>query len=388
MELKLTVEEKITKARIQLQTSHPFWARLILSLDIKKGELPSGAFAAVDPNGKMYYNEEVFKKLSLQDIKYIMAHEVSHIALGHLIRLGTRDLTKWNIANDLIINNMLNNDGFISPKEGLIPNNNTFKFENTGQIIRELNNKSSEEVYDEIKDESSNGLGEDGRFDEHQYKEMSEKEREEVMRKWKNNLLDAANYSKIKGQNVGSFQRMIDEIVEPKVNWKHILNRYIVNSLPNDYTYMKRSKKSLATGIYMPSIKKENVDVVVHIDTSGSIDQNILTDFVSEIVGIARSFNNLTMTLIECDCEINQVMEIKNGNIDKIMKMEMKGGGGTSHKPLWNYVKEEIMDCKLLISLTDGYSDIEIDDRPDYDVVFVLPKFNHNEPCFGEKIEL
>lgn len=383
--MKYTAEDKVIRTKIQLQKDKPFWARLILSLNItqaKDNELPPHAAAGIDAKGNLMYSEQFFDKLSEDGIKYILAHEVAHLMLGHMLRLNQRNPVKWNIACDLVINSMLNQDGFTAPNDGLIPDyNHSFKLND--QVIENLNNKSSEEVYDEIKDtkEQDQPTG----FDSHKFEELSEQEKETIAKEWKQAAIDAANYAKLAGSKTGAFEKIITEMLDPKVNWKHILYKYIVDNIPHDYTFMRRSKKSLSTGIYMPMMKKENIEVVVHIDTSGSINQTMLTEFVTEIVSIARSFDNVHMTLIECDCSIKQVLEVSNGNIDKILNMKIKGGGGTAHQPLWKHVEENIPECKVLISLTDGYSDITENDEPGYDVIFTMPK-DHQEISFGEMV--
>ena len=90
-----------------------------------------------------------------------------------------------------------------------------------------------------------------------------------------------------------------------------------------------------------------------------------------------------------CDCKITDVIECKNGHIDEIMKLKMKGGGGTSHFPILKYVEENIPRCKLYIGLTDGYSDIERLNKPNFNVLWVISKNGVKKPFqFGETIFL
>jgi len=103
-------------------------------------------------------------------------------------------------------------------------------------------------------------------------------------------------------------------------------------------------------------MKKEKIDVVVSIDVSGSISQKELTEFVTEIVGISKSFNNIKITCIICDCKIQDVLICDNGNIDTLLNMKIKGGGGTNHNPVYSYVQENIPTAKILVNFTDGYS--------------------------------
>lgn len=129
----------------------------------------------------------------------------------------------------------------------------------------------------------------------------------------------------------------------------------------------KRSKIGQALGIYLPSLTKEKIDIVIGVDTSGSIGEEELTKFLSEMVAIARIYRDrVSMRVLFHDTEVQADYEIKNGNIAKILAMKIKGGGGTSHKYLFDKVKKEIRNCKCLISFTDGFSDIEDINLTDY----------------------
>lgn len=133
----------------------------------------------------------------------------------------------------------------------------------------------------------------------------------------------------------------------------------------------KPSKHSQACGYYMPSLKREEVEVVVAVDTSGSIGQGELTEFLTEMVGIARAFNNVKMTCLVCDAQIHDVLEFTNGSIAEILNTKVKGGGGTSHKCIIDWLDENKPTTRLLVAFTDGYSDIN-ECPQNYNVLWVL----------------
>ncbi|MHA1855006.1 MAG: VWA-like domain-containing protein, partial [Promethearchaeota archaeon] len=118
---------------------------------------------------------------------------------------------------------------------------------------------------------------------------------------------------------------------------------------------------------------KENISVVIGIDTSGSIGQEELTEFLSEVVGIARTYNNIKMRLLTHDYEIQDDYEVRNGNIKKIMNLKIHGDGGTSHKCVYDYIKQKKIDCRVLVLFTDGYSDLE-EIKSDIKTIIVLCK--------------
>jgi predicted metal-dependent peptidase len=159
-------------------------------------------------------------------------------------------------------------------------------------------------------------------------------------------------------------------------------------------TYSRPNKKSICSGFYIPDTLKEKIDVLIAIDTSGSIGQKELTDFLSEIVGMAKGFKDkINMILLTHDTEVQNDYTIENGNIAKIMKLKIEGGGGTSHGPVFDYIKEKHRKTKLAICFTDGFSDFESIKWADYGSfkkMFVISSGGTTEgiPSYVKKIDL
>jgi predicted metal-dependent peptidase len=127
--------------------------------------------------------------------------------------------------------------------------------------------------------------------------------------------------------------------------------------IPTDYTWARPSKKTISTGIYLPSVEKESIEIIAWIDTSGSIGIEDLNLFLSELVGITRCFKNVDLTIGDCDCAIHGVFTFKNATVNDIQnKVKLKGGGGTSHIPVFNWMKKERPNAKFVICFTDGFT--------------------------------
>jgi len=177
-------------------------------------------------------------------------------------------------------------------------------------------------------------------------------------------------------------ERYIKEIKKSQINWKVLLEKLIQATIPRNQTYMRRSKKSMATDIYMPSVVKEKIDICIGIDLSGSIGTEELTEFMSEIIGISKAFKeNITMRLLTHDVDVHNDYEITNGNIAKIKKLKLKGGGGTSHEPIFKYIDEKVKDCKAVVFFTDGWSDLEDIDfsKHNWKKIFIINKEGTDE---------
>jgi predicted metal-dependent peptidase len=169
-------------------------------------------------------------------------------------------------------------------------------------------------------------------------------------------------------------QRVYDELHEHQLNWRTIIRRAIAGKIPYDYTYNRPNKKYTAfPDLYMPSMYGEKVKVVCAIDTSGSISKTDMSDFISEIIGIARSFAQVEFVVLTHDVEVHQCLTINTRTIDEIEAIVPEGGGGTSHIPLFEYLEENrlMRETKFFISFTDGDSEFP-EDEPRLDMLFVL----------------
>jgi predicted metal-dependent peptidase len=300
-------------------------------------------------------------------------------------------MDKWNISTDLAVNSMLVRNNFKLPSAGLVPNHYdeyTFKQDFFGKCItiKKISEKPAEEIYDELPDlQEQDGFSGCGGFDKHNEddgdsegkgkRKLTPAEIQEIEEKWKERLEEALLNSKMKGEVPLGMERLFDNIRKSVIPWRILLERVYSKAVPTDVNWLRRSKKSYACKIYLPNIIKEKVEVVNIIDTSGSISQDDLEVYISEIIGMARAYqNHIDMRIITHDCEVQDDYSIKNGNIEKIKALKIKGGGGTSHKPVFEYIKEKYKDTKIIISFTDGYSDLDDIDFNDYnfDKVFVI----------------
>ena len=220
---------------------------------------------------------------------------------------------------------------------------------------------------------------------------MTESELQKIETEWFNKIQTAMVMSQQRGRLPAGLERYVDELKKAEINWRVVLRRFIQQSIPNDYSWMKSSKRGRALGIYLPSTTKEKVSIAVGVDTSGSIEQKELTKFLSEIISIANTYKQMIdMRIFFHDYEVQNDYVIKNGNIAQIMAMKPKGGGGTSHKPLLDKIKKEMKDCKCLIAFSDGWSDIEDIKLNDYKFtkLFIInkhgtiPKIKKNDAIF------
>lgn len=394
----METSKKIIRAKVQLQNEKPFFAYLIMNMKfIEKKDIQT---IGVDSEGNCYYNPKFIDELSENKLKGVLAHEVLHLVLEHMTRGKKLNDRVYNISADLCINDILIENGFDLDERGLIPYHHEYDFKDSNGntiTIEDINKKTAEQIYSElmkhIKDDKKAQDSEDKkRFDKHiqgDGKALKPEQKQAMRDKWKKAVSEASAYARDKGNMPDGLDLFVDKLLNEKVNWKHLLYKYLTRTIPHDYSYARPSKRSFSTGVYMPIMRKEAIEIVVSLDTSGSINSQELSDFMNEINGIAKSFNNLDMKLIVCDSQIKDVYHIGNGDSDEIAKLKIRGGGGTSHKPVYDYVKDNLPNTKLLVNFTDGYTDLdELDDSINTLWVICKNGINESRIPFGEVIKL
>jgi predicted metal-dependent peptidase len=391
----LTAEDKVVKAKIQLLNEKPFFGYLVSYLQIK--ETKDLETAGVDAKGHMYYNPDWISKLSGKDIKFVLAHEVMHLCLEHLSRGNKYDKGIFNIAADVKVNDILIKNNMSPPKNCICPRNNEYEIGDCK--ILDIENKCSEDIYFELLKKAKKVKVTYVMFDKHFFSDdKNEKgdgsgDKEEKGKQkgmpggnidWKDQMAKAFAMSKMKGNEPLGIERSIDDLLNPKNGWKEILKKYVVNLLPSDYTWERPSKRSISYGFYMPATKRETVELCVAIDTSGSIDNELLKEFLSEIVGMSKEFEQIKVRILTCDTQIHDDYELTNGEVERLSKMAIHGGGGTDFKPVFERLKND--DVKALIYFTDGYGDFP-NSKPKFMTIWAMPDKGVAIP-FGELITL
>lgn len=189
-------------------------------------------------------------------------------------------------------------------------------------------------------------------------------------------LSESYMFAKMHGKEPAGFDRFVKIGLKPKVNWK-VLRRYVVQMIPYDYTFYKPSKKS-PDDIILPGIAKaEHLEALFAFDTSGSIDDDELSDFLTETNWIARNFPSIKLTLVSCDAEIQTEEEIRSKY--ELEKFTPKGGGGTDFRPVFDLAVKR--RARLIVFFTDGYGTFP-EKPPSIPTIWVVTRRGAPESAF------
>jgi predicted metal-dependent peptidase len=385
------VREKLITARVGLLLKASFFGNLATRLKLVNADEWCGT-AATDGR-HFYYNSRFVEMLRPKELEFLFGHEVLHCVYDHFGRRGDRDPQIWNIANDFCVNGDL-------------------KKHSVGELIttvpclydKKYDGMSSEEVYDELMqnaqkismqdlidkliDEHLDGEGNSSGQDGSEGKgrpQLTEEERRQIRDEIKEAMLAAASATQDAGNIPAGVKRMIQALTEPKMNWRELLRMQLESTIKSDYTWMRASRRGWHMDAVMPGMKLDPmIDIAVAIDTSGSIGEAMLRDFLSEIQGIMDSFPAYKIHVFCFDTDVHNPAQYDSDNLDSITEYEPGGGGGTDFDAIFGYLKAEEIEPKRLVVFTDGYPFGSWGDEKYTETVWILHGTTTIVPPWGQ----
>ena len=341
----MEVNKIISKCILQIRKESPFFASLMLFAPIvESSSIPTAA-----TDGKnILVNKVFFNSLKSSEQNAVMLHEVLHLALLHVMRMKSRFPDLWNIAADIVVNDLIDrNTSFTLPKGAI--RDKSFK------------NKSVEYVYEQLlknpKKVKSFKLINRDLIPQDSVKQISEEDQLEIETYWRDNIQVLQKTLEINGNGQGSMpggmEAEIGTILEPEVDWRIALWKFVAKT-PCDFDEYDR--RFFYRGLYLEGLESQSINVSVCIDTSGSVTDQLLEQFMGELKGILRSYPHVKCDLFYADWNLYGPYAVESiGEAPKIT-----GRGGTSFVPFFNHIKknsDHFNSNKALIYLTDGYGD-------------------------------
>lgn len=368
----MNASDKVSKARATLVLDNPFFGSLALRVEPKEVDF----IETMATDGiSVVYNKNYVNSLTLKQTIGVMAHEVLHIATEHHLRRKDREPDKWNVACDYAINDVLIQDGFDLPDTDC---------KNWGA------DEPAEEIYKKLKDPPPQGGG-GGIGDVMDMPgsgpggKATQAEKDQASAELKIALAQAAQTARSCGKLSANMERLVGEVLEPKLDWKELLRQFIDRNAKNDYAWYPPNRKYVYLGLYLPSVRSETIGkLAVIVDTSGSIGSHEIDEFAGEISGILESHRG-SAKVIYCDAKVDSAEDFEFDDLP--LKLHPTGGGGTDFRPGFRYVDEHMdVPPPCAVYLTDGWCD-DFPDPPPYPVMWVCTE-DHFEPPFGEVLFL
>ncbi len=393
----MQTKNKVDTAKVQLLLTNPFFGAIVMRHPItvtKDAKLTRTA--CVDKNGEIFVNEDFMNKLSLPELKFLIAHEAMHVVYAHLHRLGERDPEVWNIAADYSVNDLL-----VSEEVGEMPNG--------GVYLPGASEKTTEELYEDLmrkqkkSKQSSGSSGDDNDEDEggsamgmaplikdidpKMAKGLSPADAKAQEMAGKLEISQAMQSARIAGHLSSGLSAKLAKILDSKLPWYEILERYMMGKAERHESW-SRPNKRYAGRFYLP--RRERLpgmgELVVAIDVSGSISD----------IEVASFIGHLNRIIEQCRPSRTHVLfvteEVKKATTYELCDYPLpternRWYGGTDMREVFRWQEENAPDAELAVVFTDGYT--LFDDEESVETVWVYTKeaTRHDAP-FGETIRL
>ena len=365
--------EVIENAKILLTNRHAFYGHILLTLHLEPTfDMPT---LATDCINTLFFNPNYVLENNLQHIQFACIHEINHIIRLHSKRINARDATLWNVATDLIVNSDI-----MESAQSMHYDYNL----GGGLFDRKYQGWLEEDTYDDLRNKYKNMMDNIAAMfkpiDNHGQWKLPTPQDEQKVRETVQNA--AAQWEKCehRGDLPGGIKKLIDKLKNPRVSWRAQLRQFLGTAVQKtQYTYRSFRKEYVAIGVYKPVLRNPGIGkVVVAVDTSGSCD-GLEMVFASEFQTLYDLIDEVI--LIMADADIQDVIETKD-ILSALKDHGFKGGGGTSHVPVFNYLKDNGVFPDVMICFTDGYTEFP-DQQPPFPTIWCMPEGTDVKVPFG-----
>lgn len=387
--------ERVKKALEKILLFHPYFGWVTAKWDIQESEqVPT---AGTDYKN-LLVNEKFINSLSEDEVGGVMLHEILHCLFLHPTEVTRaeqkgKDPDLWNIATEVVTNasalDIIKQTSmpFSLPGTPFSPlRDDPAKFKGKSIYFYDPcgSKESVEEIYQKLKNkkmDTSECTGLAPLFkDILKVKEKDAESTEATIEGTQTAIavLSALN-KKMQGDAPMSFKRYLQKLTTAQIPWQRILHNFVSSSISagtDDLSWSVPARRNPYKDVLLPGTVDETLpNIVVAVDTSGSISEKELDLFISEIVSLARYTEEIT--IITCDADVHEKIKVREAG-DFFKKLNFSGGGGTDFRPVFNEVKRAL----CLVFFTDGYGTYP-EKKPPYPVLWIMTS-NHKNPPFGK----
>ena len=356
-------ERRLSKTKIAIMRNPKFalWSGLMTVGKTRVvDDVPTANTNGRDEN----YGREFIKRLDDKELAFVVLHETLHKAYRHLFtwrKLWEEDGQIANMACDYVINLQLVD----MDKDQQVLAMPMYEGKVVGLVDERFRGMNAKQVFDILKEEEPEGGygGGGGGLDEHDWegaKGLTDEQKETLAKEVDQAIRQGLiAHEKLVGKGGGGLNRELEDLMHPEVDWREVLKEFVRSTCnAKDASSWRRvNRRFLGSDVYMPTLIGEKVGhLVIGIDTSGSVGGKELSEFLSEVQGIAQEVHPEKVDLIYWDGAVAGHEEYDGNTVSNIVSStKPKGGGGTDPTCVMHYLKENAIRPEAIIMLTDGY---------------------------------
>jgi len=388
-------QQSLSKTSKELMLKEPYYGFFLIMLnklwDGKK--VPTAGVSKNGINYQLAINPEFWESLSENHRLGLLKHELLHIAFGHLttfFKFTNKRLA--NVAMDMEINQYIDKEYL--PEGGIDIDNYTdiqldrkagarYYYDKLNQLQDEKDKTgtSGDSDMDKLLEDIENGnIPDHSTWEE--FEDLTEAEQKLIEKQLQKILSDAKEQTIKKRGNVpGEIEGVIivEEIVPPKFDWRGFIRRFTGVSTKVFTKKIRRKENRRFSD--NPGLKiKMKQHMLLAIDTSGSVSDDELREFMNEIHHIYKA--GVEITIIQCDTSIRSIEQYKGKN-----EINVNGRGGTEFDPVLEYYNANLKKYTSLVYFTDGECTVDV--KPRGNILWVLSERSYmNESLPGKVIKL
>ncbi len=382
------MDKSIAKAKIGVILEQPFFATLMM----RKKFISDPDVKTLQTNGdEIKYNPQYVEESRYEELKVSICKSAMHTGLMHHLRRDGRDPKDWNDACSYAVNQILKDAGMRLPQDFLY--DSQYKDMPAESIYNMITGKKPDP---NGQPDAGNGQGEGqgppppqpqtdpGSLEVVDAPQNDGKSQQEKEAQCKQEIAQAMQIAKQQGKLPAGLERTIMEVLEAKVPWKEVLARFLTEPAKNDYSFSKPNTRYLGSGFILPSLySMEIAEIYLFVDTSGSIDEELLSEFAGEMQEICSTYN-CPIHILYVDTKVAGEQTIEP---DDTFELKPAGGGGTDFRPGFEWLAERNIIPKSVVYFTDGRCS-SFPDEPEYQVLWALWGEYKFKPPFGETIKV
>jgi predicted metal-dependent peptidase len=367
--MALTSEQRVTKSHIAIMRSKEF-CMFAGVLSVGKVMFTDDIPTACTNGRDVMYNADFIKTLDDKELNFVVLHEALHKVYQHMHlwkKLFKINPMAANMAADYVVNYAIHE----ADEYGVVaqrPDSALFDLQYKGMTTKQ--------IFDKLMQDAKDNGGGQGGHDTHDWEGAESLSDEEVKETAKQIDQALRQGEIIRGKMQGNKNRSINELLEPKVNWREQLRDFVTATCKNkDRTSWKRPhKRFLGQDVYMPSMIGETIgQVVIGIDTSGSIGDKELNEFLTEVVAICDDVSPSSIELLYWDTHVAGHETYNQGDYKSIFQSTKPAGGGGTHVGCVNqYIKDKRITPEAIIILTDGYVEEDFGGSWDFPTLWAI----------------
>jgi len=211
--------------------------------------------------------------------------------------------------------------------------------------------------------------------------DLSRAEREQEISEIGTENMKAIQAGKNQGILPGGLEIQIRKNFDPKVPWESVLHDFVANLRSDDQSWSRPNRRFVAGGLYLPGAVRDRIgEIMIVVDTSGSIDRTQLERAQSEINSIMQTIRPEVIKVLFCDSAVHG--EIREFRAGEEIDLDCQGGGGTDFRPPFSLIRDQGLDVSALIYFTD-LECTKYPDDPGFPVLWICSKSEESATYYG-----